>query len=598
MGNESDGDKTDRLKTRSLDNKNVKTRSHSVGSVNTLRQELNKTAGFDEIKKGSDTKTYLDKANKRKKTTNIGFNSIQDNSKTSVKNIQVVLVNDEENCNNLDYVFKPKNSVERTPPKSENTDGNIQNKTKEQNAAESNTQKRQRSDSSPEIFDRQKVRKPSELFSSAEHSLQLIENNKEPQVQKQKNEEFRDQNDGNNETKDCLENILEALKTINELSEMDDLTAISKEGGKNIRTATFKIHTLVTHLAYRVGQIEKYNIKPVTQVALNTIPNDTSSFPFLPSKENPLYLEAATIPKETTGTKKTYSTITNAAVDKQNAREREEKWVTPEQTKKHETIVRLKDQDNAKTVLKEIKLNLNKAGSFTETFKSVRQLQSGGVILECHNETQQRKLKETLEKQDNFQLRELQNTDPMLMITGIDKGYNPEKFVEELIEQNPQIKESFGNDIGSKIKVITKKECRNNKKENWILQTSPEVFRWLIRSDNISFDLMKAYIQEYNNIVMCYKCCYYGHVGKYCKGEVCCHKCSEKHEGKLCSENTPLNCPNCKRLNLKERRYNVKDPKCPAFLQKLKRQRLHTNYDPNIKEREAFLSQSKDQPNK
>ena len=106
----------------------------------------------------------------------------------------------------------------------------------------------------------------------------------------------------------------------------------------------------------------------------------------------------------------------------------------------------------------------------------------------------------------------------MLMINGIEKGYMPEDFIEEFIKDNPVIKHAFGKDVSTKLKFVTKRMCRNKNKENWIFQTNPELFKWLIKNENLTFDLTRAYIQEYTNLAMCFKCCYFGHVAKYCQG--------------------------------------------------------------------------------
>lgn len=219
---------------------------------------------------------------------------------------------------------------------------------------------------------------------------------------------------------------------------------------------------------------------------------------------------------------------------------------------------------------------------------------SGGIIVECQDVTQQLGLEKALQSRNDLQTKRLQNSDPMLMITGIEKGYDPENFVTEFIDENPEIKTVFGDNVHEKIKVITRKTCRNQRKENWILQTNPFIFKWLIKNDNLSLDLTKAYIQEYTNLAMCFKCCYFGHVARYCKGEPCCCKCGNKHESNKCPENSPLNCPNCKRLNLQERRHSARDPKCPAFLQKIQKLQQQINYDTS-NHQQPFLEQRQEQ---
>ena len=175
------------------------------------------------------------------------------------------------------------------------------------------------------------------------------------------------------------------------------------------------------------------------------------------------------------------------------------------------------------------------------------------------------------------------------MISGIAKGYSPEEFIKVLIEDNPQIKNIFG-DVFKKIKFVTKKECRNKNKENWVLQTKPEIFKWFLKNENLCFDLTRAYVCEYTNLAMCYRCCYFGHVAKYCNGILCCFKCGEEHEGNHCPEDSPLDCPNCKRMKLNDRIHSARDHKCPVYLQKLEKYRQNTDFGGSSDTPETFLA--------
>ncbi|KAK9719213.1 hypothetical protein QE152_g22861 [Popillia japonica] len=181
----------------------------------------------------------------------------------------------------------------------------------------------------------------------------------------------------------------------------------------------------------------------------------------------------------------------------------------------------------------------------------------------------------------------------MIQITGIEKGYSPETFITKLVEQNPEIKTVLGVNVHSKIKYVTRRKCRDNRKENWILQVPPAIFKWFIRNEKLSFDLTKAYneklsfdltkayVQEYVTVSMCFNCCNFGHVAKHCNNGVCCHKCGENHDSRECPESQNLNCPNCKKLRLPERKHSARDPKRSAYLKNLNKQKQYINYTDN-----------------
>nr|CAI5853105.1 unnamed protein product [Callosobruchus analis] len=91
-------------------------------------------------------------------------------------------------------------------------------------------------------------------------------------------------------------------------------------------------------------------------------------------------------------------------------------------------------------------------------FKNIRQLRSGAIVIESHNKTQQSKLKEILKDKE-----------------GISKGYENEEFVKELVRLNDDIELELNQSVADKIKVVTKRQCRNPTKENWVLQFSQKL---------------------------------------------------------------------------------------------------------------------------
>lgn len=121
------------------------------------------------------------------------------------------------------------------------------------------------------------------------------------------------------------------------------------------------------------------------------------------------------------------------------------------------------------------------------------------------------KQKELKNKLENIQLKGIVVTNPMFMITGILKGYSETEFVAN---------------VQAELKVI-KNSC-NPTKENWILQAQPLVAKWFLKRETVNFDMMKGYVQDYLNLGECLKCCGFGHVAKYCKESLCCHKSGAK----------------------------------------------------------------------
>ena len=99
-----------------------------------------------------------------------------------------------------------------------------------------------------------------------------------------------------------------------------------------------------------------------------------------------------------------------------------EPFKTPPNTNKIETLVRISNINDPKETIKKLKedlINKDTEGGF----KAVRTIKSGAVIIESHNNTQHKKLKEALAKKTDVTLKHLQKTEPMFMVTGIEGGY-------------------------------------------------------------------------------------------------------------------------------------------------------------------------------
>lgn len=168
----------------------------------------------------------------------------------------------------------------------------------------------------------------------------------------------------------------------------------------------------------------------------------------------------------------------------------------------------------------------------------------------------------------------------MFVVTGIEKGFNNEDFLEEIEKLNYEIVNELGQTVKDKIKVITKKQCRNQSKENWILQAEPAISKWFLKKGIINFDLVKVHVMEHLNLAMCFKCSGFGHVAKHCSEEKCCLNCGGEHEARNC-KSTTLNCPNCEKMKIEDRNHSAKNLECPVYKRRMLRYKNNINYGSN-----------------
>ena len=519
-------------------------RSASLGSEEYSTAEINKI-NFDPNKKRftDQIRTYSGKNNKDK---------------------DITLTNTDENpnipgaVNNYEQFFKPRNSVSRTPPEQRKT-GTTEKKA--ENIEDKTSGKRLGEKISPGTENQSK--KPCDrlnfedsVYQGNTREASQIYPKSPTQVNKHTNHI-------------CMETLLVGI--FGSLNKMQTVT--NKEDQEMVRAAANDIHKNLTLITYKIGQLEQEKMALEHNLQLHEI-----------HRKIPLDTKTPTSNKQKPAlNKRTYATaVQKTASQEVNTPDEqlEETWKTPKTSKKLETVIRIDNITDPKQTIQQLKKEIS-SNNVDGGFKNIRHLTSGAIVIESCNETQQKKLKAALENKNNIKVKESQNINPMFMITGILRGYQEADFIHELVRLNSEIEAEFPSiNICEELKVITKKQCRNPAKENWILEAQPAIAKWFLKKQTIYFDLMKVYVQEHLNLALCFNCAGFGHVAKYCRETLCCHKCgANDHWGKDCTA-THLKCPNCIKMKYKaeESQHSARDVKCPVYQKKLTNYKNQINY--------------------
>ena len=532
-----------------------KIRHLSEGSTPSETNSLNVNKKTEEIR------TYLDKYSRYKKT-DININKTpeqqQGNSDKNVNIINIVQENTDPN-----YVFRPRSSVSRTPPLYNSSVSGEEAKIS--HSSDENKQKRPRSESSPQQLNDNK--KPCQTISQTENNVNF---NMEPSYENENNDKHGKQNQVSS-TEDIINEIFFALNKIdscaNKTHNNEGNVILTECEQCGLRSSSSSINRALTLLVHRLGRLECENTNMKFQLA---------------NKDTQQHLN------KTHGLK-TYATVVDNTNMQNNSRPENKMgnqnittWSTPEINKKYETIIRIPNVTDSKQAAKHLKQAVN-SKDIESGFRSVRQLKNGTLIVESHSESQQDKLKLALKDNNQVQIKETPENDPMFLVTGIEKGYSNEEFINELVRLNNEIETELSCTVANKIKVITKRQCRNPNKENWILQAPPNISKWFLKKGKVNFDLVKVYVQEYLNLAICFHCFNFGHVSKYCNEKQCCHKCGGEHDGRDC-QTTVLNCPNCSRMKFPEQEchHSARDITCPVYKRRLERYRNQVNYNENF----------------
>lgn len=530
MGDHSDGNKHSARKRDNRDS-GKKARSYSVGSKNVEDKETQ-----------NKIKNFFGKICKDGSLIKNNDDNIQGivNNKMDLLNTEGTLSQNQSNeldslFRDPNEVFKPRLSISRTPPKKEDTvdESKCQHKV--------NGKRLRSEECSPEVKRLNKRQcETTSQNQQLDNDNQLLENPIEQSMESER-----------------LAVIMKALNDIEQTTNTNvEENEFVRERQDIIRQSTIVLLKHLTLMVHQIGELKNENIL-LKHTKCNTNVNltyATMASNRTPSQDNSKSSERQKIP-----------------------------WTTPQTSNKIETIIRIPENEDAKKTIDKIKQDV-KNKDVDGGFKNIRPIKGGAVIIESHTKSQQEKLRKALGPQTDLTIKEFNKTEPMFMVTGIEKGYSDEELVTELISQNPDVQSILTSKNSQQIEVVTRKTCRNPTKENVILRAHPNVAKWFLKKEIINFDLLATHIQEYVPLTMCFKCCGFGHVAKYCKRKECCHKCGEEHMGKDCTK-TKLDCPNCSLMGYTERYHSARDRNCPAYKRKLDKTRQYINYN----EDENFL---------
>lgn len=248
-------------------------------------------------------------------------------------------------------------------------------------------------------------------------------------------------------------------------------------------------------------------------------------------------------------------------------------WKTPPPINRNKIEVKMEGKKTRREVMDIMKkkLNLKELGPI----KSLFTLPNGNFVVNCRDRTQKETVAKKLEEEKSMTIRRERNVTPTFMITGIEEGLTKEQVLEELITMNPEV----FRETGDETTVVGKRKCRNPEKENWIVQTSPENFKKIMKKGAVKFELLMRRVEECIRPAICYKCCKFGHVSKYCEAETpICYKCAGEHEGTRC-ENEELICVNCKKAGRDKIKHSARSLNCPIMEKKILWERRLISFD-------------------
>lgn len=183
------------------------------------------------------------------------------------------------------------------------------------------------------------------------------------------------------------------------------------------------------------------------------------------------------------------------------------------------------------------------------TISAVKYVRDGGVAISYNNEDGEVTVPSNIKKNlgEQYEVIEPEKKNPRIKIINVSKeiAENEEILVEKIIKQNRISTDEDKLIIRMIHNYETKKEGKRPR-TNVIMEVDPQTYSQLSSRGTISIGWKSCYFVDHVNIVQCYKCWKFGHMGKECKNEkkVCPH-CTGEHKGSECEASTKV-CTNCK----------------------------------------------------
>lgn len=218
---------------------------------------------------------------------------------------------------------------------------------------------------------------------------------------------------------------------------------------------------------------------------------------------------------------------------------------------KLEVVVTMEGKDSEEVRREIMKENPKELGVNVERLIKTRK----GLVVEMttKNEVERMMNSESLRRK-GYVVREGVKKRPTVMIYDLEKGPE-EEILKEMYMRNfseSMTEQEFLRAVKVRRKIGQKKGGREKEKverETWIMEVSGRIYEGCMRQERVYMKWEAVRVKEYVDIVRCFKCQGFGHIGKVCRErKQVCERCGEDHKTEACGvSDTEVKCPNCAR---------------------------------------------------
>ncbi|XP_023235509.1 uncharacterized protein LOC111634907 [Centruroides sculpturatus] len=206
------------------------------------------------------------------------------------------------------------------------------------------------------------------------------------------------------------------------------------------------------------------------------------------------------------------------------------KGPTPASKTNHKTsviIVESVDQkEDAETIKKKLKQHLNPKALKVGITK-VRKIRNQSILVELEKQGSEGNIIEEICKIEKLTAREPKRILPKIAIYNVPADIGREGIKEAIYQQNMKIAEHYSNQEDYEKDINIKyKWGRRPEVNHWVCEVAPKLKKILSRIKKINIDWVRCSVDDYYNIVQCFRCCKYGHFAKECSSDrAFCNHC-------------------------------------------------------------------------
>ena len=184
---------------------------------------------------------------------------------------------------------------------------------------------------------------------------------------------------------------------------------------------------------------------------------------------------------------------------------------------------------------------------------------NGKVSIRCEDEQSKNKAFKLL-KREGFEIRSTNIKEFAFVIFGVPKILKSEEITEHLQKRDSRFKNNPSFKILARFPI-------NKAKDALAFEVDLKTTKMIMEKKHLHIKEKKYKIEEFIELVQCYRCSKFGHRSTECKeSKPSCPNCAEEHELKNCTTFYEPKCSNCNSVKVEEINHSSFDIRCPFRL--------------------------------